>query len=313
LLRQAPGEQGANAIQHWIAMGDSSDGDDVDFFAMVGISDGESLCNVTDDVAPEVDAADSTASTASLSPLGGALVICDDACESAAAFLAYCETEGRAPPPWKLDLVDRPDLVEQLMHACFGPDTSSGESSIFAAGAADDECASPPDAATTGVAGASKADGARGSTCWSAAGDHFARVRLNDYVRGGRWEWHQDQVVSTVTGRYQTHKTALLYLSSPAKGGQTEFLLQPGSVPDISAYGSSDTFPGVTVTRVALGDKDYDKLTVTPRRGRCVVFDHNVRHRAMPVIDHKVIAQVKVSDPFLLAKGDAGLTPLYSF
>ena len=252
----------------------SSDAED-ELNAMLGLSAEDFVGVSAEDHVVSGVKGTATEGKAPCSRLGGPVLICDEAHESAAAFAAFrCGSSGAGgkppPPPWKLDVVDRPELVEALMRRCF-------DGVVARAGA------SP--------------------VTWDAT--HFARVRLCDYVRGGNWEWHQDKVVETVVGGNRTHKTALLYLTSPRRGGETEFLVRPGSVP---VEGHS----GVSVMPMTVGREIYDKITVRPLRGRVVVFDHNVRHRANPVIDSKLIAQVKVCDPTLAQQG-ASAPPMYSF
>jgi len=243
-------------------MASSSDGEE-ELHSMLGLSVGD-----LDGVPAEEDGteAQSEVEEGRRSRLGGPVLICDDAHESAEAFGAYCSGADRAAPPWKLDVEDRPELVEQLVRRCF-------DGAVARAGGAPVQ--------------------------WTEA--HFARVRLNEYVRGAGWDWHQDRVVLTTAGNNRTHKTALLYLSSPERGGETEFLVRPGSVP-VAGH------RGVSATPITIGREEYDKLTVRPQRGRVVVFDHIVRHRALPVVGSKTIAQVKLCDPTR-----DGAAALYSF
>ena len=158
-------------------MASSSDGEE-ELHSMLGLSVGD-----LDDVASEEDGAEAQSEDeGSRSRLGGPVLICDDAHESAEAFGAYCSGADRAAPPWKLDLEDRPELVEQLVRRCF-------------------------DGAVARAGGA--------PVPWTEA--HFARVRLNEYVRGAGWDWHQDRVVPTTAGDNRTHKTALC--TSPRRSG----------------------------------------------------------------------------------------------
>ena len=95
-------------------MASSSDGEE-ELHSMLGLSVGD-----LDDVASEEDGAEAQSEDeGSRSRLGGPVLICDDAHESAEAFGAYCSGADRAAPPWKLDVEDRPELVEQLVRRCF--------------------------------------------------------------------------------------------------------------------------------------------------------------------------------------------------
>ena len=258
------------------------------------------------------------------------LVIVDGQQEVAEEFSRLLDSatsaSGCSSVPSRADVTDRPDLVRKLVMALYGAESDADAG----AGAGADADA---DAAQTSCSAA------RITAKW--CDDHFARVRLNEYARGGRWDWHQDQVVLTRSGESghseseacagasavpsdcvggvvdkstsgrrvcsrRTHKTALLYLTTCARGGETEFVL-----PCNAAAGVETRMPGIQRRPLKLGQRVYDQLTVQPRAGRVVCFEHTVRHRALPVIDSKRVAQVKLSDP-TRAPGEAA-TPLYSF
>ena len=252
------------------------------------------------------------------------LVIVDGQEEVAEEFSRLLDAaksaDGCFSVPSRADVTDRPDLVRKLVSALYGPET------VASAGVDDDV-----------DVGAAQSSSSVAHTAAKWYDDHFARVRLNEYARGGRWDWHQDQVVLTLSGGSEsesdaganaalnectgvtadkhasrrtlgrrTHKTALLYLTTCARGGETEFVL-----PCDAASGVEMRLPGIQRRPLKLGQRDYDQLTVQPRVGRVVCFEHTVRHRALPVIDSKRVAQVKLSDP-TREPGETA-TPLYSF
>jgi hypothetical protein len=117
----------------------------------------------------------------------------------------------------------------------------------------------------------------------------FARIRLNMYNRGGKFDWHQDCVVDTVSLTHKTVKTALIYLTDCETGGETHFMVASGAC--------KIPLPHSRVEPENIGGKAYDRIAVKPARGSCVIFNHSVRHRALPAVQAKQIAQVKFFAP----------------
>ena len=119
--------------------------------------------------------------------------------------------------------------------------------------------------------------------------DWFARIRLNMYNRGGKFDWHQDCIVDTVSLKHKTTKTALIYLTDSAQGGETHFI--------VARHACQKLLPSSRVEPIEVGGKPYDCLACRPTRGVCIIFGHSVRHRALPAADAKQIAQVKFFVP----------------
>jgi hypothetical protein len=117
----------------------------------------------------------------------------------------------------------------------------------------------------------------------------FARIRLNMYNRGGKFDWHQDCIVDTVDQTHKTVKTALIYLTDCETGGETHFMVANGAC--------QQPLQCSRVEPENIGGKAYDRIALKPTRGVCVIFNHSVRHRALPAIHAKQIAQVKFFAP----------------
>ena len=116
-----------------------------------------------------------------------------------------------------------------------------------------------------------------------------ARLRLNSYPRGGGWDWHVDLPVACDDASLST-STLLLYLTDCRRGGATEFLL-----PATAAVAEGQD--GVSASPQRIGDSDRLRVLVEPRRGRAVLFSHDVRHRSDAASQPKSIAQAKVRLP----------------
>ena len=95
--------------------------------------------------------------------------------------------------------------------------------------------------------------------------DWFARIRLNQYHAGGRFEWHQDQVVQTIlsdesNSTNNTTNTVLVYLTDCDKGGETEFIIRKGAADGRIPHEHLNSTIRIDGLSITSGSKCFDKL-----------------------------------------------------